>query len=116
MSLLYTEAKPCMLIVETSIPDGRGGSTTMYTGTVHFDATITPYDGTGTKNIGNNEISAQKVKIMFKKGVPLELNSIVKCLEDNKTYKCTGNAIKCAASATMQYDLIAAEEWSLPNG
>lgn len=117
MSLLNAEAKPCELIIKSSVPDKRGGSVTMYMGTMTFDAVITETDSSySTKEIGNNTVSAQKVKVMFKKGIPLALNSIFKTLKDGKTYKCIAEPIKCAASASVQYDMITAEEWSLPNG
>lgn len=117
MSLLTSESQKCMLIVKTSVDDGHGAEYIDYVGGAIFDAVITASDSTNaTKDAGNNEISALKVKVLYPCGVPLELHSIFKVLDTGKTYKVTSSGNTAANASTIRYNLTYAEEWSVPNG
>ena len=116
MSLLKSESKKCMLIVKTSVDDGHGAEYTAYVGGAIFNAVITASDNThATKEIGNNEISDQKVKVLYPCGVPLELHSVFKVLDTGKTYKVMSNGDIAANASSIRYNLIYAEEWSVPD-
>lgn len=115
MSLLRSESQKCMLIVKTSVEDGHGAEYTSYVGGAIFDAVITASDSmNATKDAGNNEISAQKVKVLYPCGIPLTLNTIFKVLDTGKKYKVTSNGETAANASTVRYNLTYAEEWSVP--
>lgn len=117
MALINAESRPCALIVATSIDDGEGGQLTEYKRTLDFQAIVS--EGTAYKNtnktLGYSETSAKAYKFFYPKEISLELSDIVTTLDDGKYYKVSTSPTKPAKSASVQYCLVTAEEWELPN-
>ena len=117
MSLLRSEKHKCMLIVEASVPDGHGAEMVAYVGGAVFDAVITPTDSTNaSKEVAENTVSSQKVKVMYPCGVPLTFGSVFKDLETEKSYKVTSKGDIAANAASIKRNVTYAEEWTVPNG
>lgn len=116
MSLLNSESRPCATVIRASVDDGEGGQVTKYMQGRKFLAVVTP-DNTvsAKKTLGNNEISAKTYKFFYPDIFTLQLNDVIKTLDDEKTYKVTALETAPARSASVQYALCSAEEWELPN-
>lgn len=115
MSLIDKEGRPCTTMVRTCVDDGEGGQITEYLEGREFLAVVTPIDSEGKKIIGNTEMSAKKYKFFYPSIITLSLNDVVKTLDDDKTYRVTALETVPAKSASVQYSLVSAEEWEMPN-
>lgn len=117
MNLLTKEATPCRMIVKADVDDGRGGRTTSYIETRNFKAVLIEVDSTASnKDVGMRNVSAKRFKVMFQKDVALSIHDVFRTFPDGMVLKVTSDTTKCAKSSTIQYNLVYAEEWSLPNG
>lgn len=115
MSLLDSESRPCTVMIKAGVSDGQGGTICRYINGVHFYAVVSP-DGAGTvKALGNTEMSAKTYKFFYPNRISLKLNDIVKTLDDGKTYKVKVSETPPAKSASVQFSLVTAEEWEMPD-
>lgn len=118
MSLIDKERRPCTTMVRTCVDDGEGGQITEYLEGREFLAVVTPENTAASlqnKLLGNTEISAKKYKLFYPSIITLSLNDVVKTLDDDKTYRVTALETVPAKSASVQYSLVSAEEWEMPD-
>lgn len=115
MALIDSERRPCTVMVKASVDDGEGGQITRYMDGRKFSAVVSSDDTiSGKKTLGNNQISAKVYKFFYPKSTSLGLNDVIKTLDDGKTYKVAALETAPAKSASIQYNLVSAEEWELP--
>ena len=115
MALIDGESRPCATMIRTCVDDGEGGQITRYMKGRQFLAVVTPIDGESKKTIANTEISAKKYKFFYRNILTLRLNDVVMTLDDEKTYRVTALETAPAKSASIQFSLVTAEEWEMPN-
>lgn len=118
MALIDGESRPCAVMIRASVDDGEGGQVTKYLKGKEFLAVVTPENTVASmqkKSLGNTEISAKKYKFFYRNLFTLRMNDVVKTLDDGKTYKVTALETEPARSASIQYSLVSAEEWEMPN-
>ena len=118
MALIDGESRLCATMIKACVDDGEGGQITRYVRGREFLAVVTPENTVASmqkKTLGNTEISAKKYKFFYRNIFTLRLNDVVMTLDDKKTYKVTALETEPARSASVQYSLVSAEEWEMPN-
>ena len=115
MSLIDAESRPCATMMRATVDDGEGGQITKYMQGRQFPAVVTP-DNTvsAKKTLGNNDVSAKTYKFFYPDVFTLQLNDVIKTLDDGKAYKVTALETAPAKSASVRYALCSAEEWEMP--
>ena len=116
MSLINSESQKCAVVIKASVPDDEGGQITRFIESKVFDAVITPnlQTSSGSKTVGDKEVSAKSYKILYPNDVGLKLNDVIKSKTDDKVYKITGDGSKSANASSIKYSVVSAEDWSLP--
>lgn len=115
MSLIDAESRQCAVIIKASVDDGEGGQVTRYVKGAHFYAVVSA-DNTvsAKKTLGNNEISAKTYKVFYPNRISLKLNDIITTLDDGMVYRVSALETVPAKSASLQFNLVSAEEWEMP--
>jgi len=104
----------CIKINESSVSDGQGGFVTEYVDGAMFSAAINLDDSIATA-IANKD----SVKAMYTVTTPinarLKFGDIIKRVEDEKIFRVVGRENNTPKISTFQFNVVKAEEWSLPD-
>lgn len=115
MSLLQEAMTTCCHVNKSRVPDGYGGTTTVYTDGAEFKAAIVLDNATEVRIAAAAGVH-DVYTITTPKHVVLEYHDIIRRLSDNKLFRITSNGADKATpnSATLNMRNVRAEEWEIP--
>ena len=116
MSLLTEAFEDFVVINKTTVPDGYGGTTTIYTEGIPIQGAM-PYDNSTQTKIAQAMGVKNTYTLTVRKNVELDYHTILKRTRDNIYFRLTSGADdnktpKSAGLNMRQYD---AEEFAIPS-
>lgn len=116
MSLLFAAMEPCITLVKTREPDGRGGYNTVWVDGVEFEAAIT-YDTSLQAKVAEAQGVKDIVTVTTSKAILLDYHEVFRRLSDGKTFRVTSSGVenKTPKSAGLDMRQVSAEEYQ-PTG
>lgn len=116
MSLLSEAMEKCIILDKSTVPDGYGGYTTVYTPGAEFEAAITLDTSIEARTAEQAGVTALYT-VTTRKALNLQYHDVFKRLRDNKIFrvKSDGDDKLTPRSASLNMRQVSAEEWELPN-
>lgn len=117
MSLLDSAMETFTMLDKTTVSDGYGGYSSVWTQGAQFQAAAT-FDTSIEARVADVQGVTSLYTITTTKAINLQYHDVIKRLSDNKVFRITsdGDDKKTPPSATLNMRQVTAEEWSLPNG
>lgn len=116
MSLLEEAMTKCVAMnKQIAVPDGYGGTTTVWAEGAEFMAAIS-FDGSMQAKIAEQQGVTSLYKIVTKKNITLEHHDVIKRVSDGKIFRVTsdGDDKHTPVSAALDMREVSAEEWEIP--
>ena len=116
MSLLTDAMEPCVLLDKQRVPDGRGGTNTIWVEGAEFQAAIT-YDTSVQAKVAQAQGVKDLIKVTTTKAMNLDYHDVFRRKSDNQTFRVTSRGVnnKTPSSAGLDMRQVDAEEWT-PTG
>lgn len=116
MSLLTEAFEEFVVMNKTTVPDGYGGITTIYTEGVPIEGAM-PYDNSVQVKIAQAMGAKSTFTLTVRKNVSLEYHTILKRSKDNKYFRLTSGTDdhQTPVSAGLNMRQYSAEEFTLPS-
>lgn len=117
MSLVDNAMEPFVIIDKTTVPDGYGGTITVWIDGAPIQAAAV-LNTTGEAQIAGALGATSAYVITTRKNVNLQYHDVLRRVEDGKVFRVTsdGTDQKTPAGATLNMRNVTAEEWRIPNG
>lgn len=114
MSLIEAMMVPCRMLDKTTVSDGMGGFTTVWSDGATFDAAIVK-DSSMTARLAEKQGVTEVYTITVKDGVQLAFHDVIKRLSDGAIFRVTSNIMdsKSPEVATFHIGVVTAERWEL---
>lgn len=115
MSLLESGMEPFAMMDKTTVPDGYGGFTSIWTQGAEFKAAAT-FNSSMEARVAGVQGVTSLYTIVTTKAINLQYHDVVKRLSDQKIFRVTsdGDDQKTPGSAALNMRVVTAEEWKLP--
>lgn len=117
MSLLESAMETFYMMDKTTVPDGYGGFSSVYTQGADFQAAAT-YDTSMQARVAGVQGVTALYTITTTKAINLQYHDVIERESDGKIFRITsdGDDKKTPKTASLNMRQVTAEEWSLPNG
>lgn len=117
MSLLDEAMEDFTMIDKTTVPDGYGGTTTVWKDGAPIQAAAVMDDSMQARIAEKQGVTALYT-IITKKNINLQYHDVLRRESDGKIFRITsdGDDKKTPKSAGLNMRNVSAEEWVLPNG
>ena len=115
MSLLSEAFEKFIVMNKTTVPDGYGGTTTIYTDGVPIDGAM-PYDNSTQVKIAQAMGVKNTYTLTVRKNVELDYHTVLKRVKDNVYFRLTSGADdnQTPKSAGLNMRQYSAEEFQIP--
>lgn len=115
MSLLNEAMTKCRYINRSVVPDGEGGTDTVWTDGAEFLAAFALQTAQETE-VAKAQGVVGVYTVSTRKNINLQFRDVFRRLADGKIFRVTsdGDDRKTPASARLDMRSVSAEEWSLP--
>ena len=112
MSLLENAMEKCVMLDKTTVPDGFGGTMSVYVEGAEFEAAIV-FDSSTQAKIAAVQGVKSLYTVITKKSMVFDFHDVFKRLSDGKTFRITsdGNDNKTPPSAGLNMRATSAEEY-----
>jgi hypothetical protein len=116
MSLLEEQMTDCIIYNSNYVPDGYGGTTTVWVEGPTIKAAIV-LNSSMESRIAQKQGVTSLYTITTNKSINLQGHTVLKRLSDGKFFRVTsdGDDNKTPSSAMLNMRNVTAEEWELPN-
>ena len=117
MSLLSEAMESFTMLDKSTVEDGYGGFTAVWTDGATFNAAAV-FDTSIQARVAGVQGVTSLYTITTSKAVTLEYHDVCRRDSDSKVFRITsdGDDKKTPMSATLDMRQVTAEEWSVPNG
>lgn len=117
MSLLTDSMEDFVMMDRSTVPDGYGGYTSVWTDGATFKAAVV-LDTSMQARIGEKQGVTALYTITTPKAINLQYHDVLRRSSDGKIFRVTsdGDDKKTPASATLDMRQVSAEEWRPNNG
>lgn len=116
MSLLTEAMEPCIMLDKSTVADGYGGFTFVWSNGVEFQAACS--DMSPTEIIAAAQTGTKATyKVTTARNINLQYYDVFKRISDGKIFRVTsdGDDKKTPQSATLDMRQVNAEEWEIPS-
>lgn len=116
MSLLEETMTKCVAMnKQIAVPDGYGGTTTIWVEGAEFMAAIS-FDDSMQAKIAAQQGVMSLYKIITKKNITLDFHDVIKRVSDGKIFRVTSNGDDkhTPNSAALDMREVNAEKWEIP--
>lgn len=116
VSLMDSFASDCVLLTKTTIKDGYGGYTQVWTDGITFPASF-EYMASPEMIIAEKQGVARTYKVYIDKGLNLEYHEVFRRVSDGRTFRVTdpGTDRHTPEVSTLDKRLVEVEKWVLPD-
>lgn len=110
-NLLFDQFEPCVFMVKSKQPDGLGGTETVWTDGISFDA-YCRMDSPVREIVGDKLVEKSAYTIITPEGTKLDFRDIIKRVRDGKLFRATsdGDDYQLPSVSTIKLNKVTAEE------
>lgn len=112
--LIESMSTGCVMMNETSVPDGEGGFTTTWVEGVSFSAAIVRNNSLNAR-VAEKQGVTEIYTVTTPRGTALKLMDVFKRVKDGAIFRVKSNAIDSETPevATFQFEQVTAEKWEV---